>query len=88
MIPKATGRRSPQRVQRWSVAGVADLALRPMLDDDDEKIRFSAAAYLLGLGFAAQAVPVLTELEQQSPSLVGSSAKLLLMRRRHDAVDP
>jgi hypothetical protein len=73
-------------VQRWVAAGTAHEILASMLRDELAEVRYAAAAYLLKLGDAAAAVPVLQELTQTKTSagMIASAAKLAVMKHRSE----
>lgn len=73
-------------VERWVESGSAHEILASMLGDKLIEVRYAAAAYLLSLGDAEAAVPVLEELSNTKTSvgLIASGADLLLMNYRSE----
>ncbi|MEV5704792.1 hypothetical protein [Actinoallomurus sp. NPDC052274] len=73
-------------VERWAESGNAHEILASMLDYKLIEVRYAAAAYLLSLGDADAAVPVLEEIAQTKTSvgLIASGADLLLMNYRSE----
>lgn len=70
-------------VGRWHAEGHAEELLRPLLEHENDEVRYAAAAHLLSLELAGDVpVAVLEALAQNPLGLVAPTARLLLRTRR------
>jgi HEAT repeat protein len=69
-------------VETWARTGRAEELLEPLLSDEREEVRYGAAAHLLRLGCAENAVPILESLSANPDGLVAPTARLLLLNWR------